>query len=267
MLQAREAVSEAARPAPARPAVAPIAVAPPLPRARLSPAQVVTLQRSAGNAAVARLLRQADDEDAAIEPAATDEAAGGEHAAAGGEVVLAPIAIPAPQPVEVEVYAPGPNLQGKTNAAYTSTDAVITPNPPRAARTTGCPDCGSDSCIRVRGAVSATFSSNPTVTLPDLDGRGFTDCQLKNAEKFVKDVLAPHEQLHVHAFRTNFDGAWRKAFDLKVCDAGEATDRIKAIYDQEFADRKAKADAASADLDANGKNIFTWDMDDGCPAP
>ena len=98
----------------------------------------------------------------------------------------------------------------------------------------------------------------------DLDSHGFTDCQRKNAEKFVKNVLDPHEQAHVKAYKTNFDGKWSKPFDLTVNDTADATAQIKAIYDTEFADRKKKADDASGDLDAGGKNQFTWDMDEGC---
>ena len=83
----------------------------------------------------------------------------------------------------------------------------------------------------------------------------------------MKNVLAPHEQLHVKAFTSNFDGAWKKTFDLKVCGTDDATAKIQALYDAEIAARKAKATAASDDLDANGKNQFTWDMDEGCPKP
>ena len=214
---------------------------------------VLGLQASAGNMAVGRLLRQED------------------HAAAGGEqegaaqgadqdsdVKLSAIgAIPAHEPVAVEVFASGPQLEGKTHANYTSTDAVITPDPPKASKAPG-------GGIRAQGAVSATFSSSPTVDPYDLDSHGFTDCQRKNAEKFIKNTLDPHEQAHVKAYKTNFDGKWSKPFDLTVKDTADATAQITAIYNKEFADRKKKADDASGDLDAGGKNQFTWDMDEGC---
>ena len=93
--------------------------------------------------------------------------------------------------------------------------------------------------------------------MPDIDNRGFTDCQHKNAEKFLANVLGPHEQLHVSAFKTNFDGKWSKPFDLTVKDADDATGQMKGIYDTEFASRKQKADDASHDLDTGGKNNFT----------
>lgn len=267
---------------------------------------LIALQGSAGNAAVARLVARSrlagggpsgegnDEVDAGFrifvpqrglvpilarapqDGAQHDPDAGAGGTTPGGEhetgpeseeaVNLDPITIPAQPPVEVEVLAQGPMLEGKTTAKYTSTDPVISPNPPKASKAPkgACPDCGSTTCIRAQGTVSSTFSSNPTPALPDLDSHGFTDCQRKNAEKFVKNTLNPHEQAHVKAFKTNFDGTWKKAFDLNVCDAADATVKIKKIYDDEFAARKKKADDASDALDANGANQFVWDMDEGC---
>jgi hypothetical protein len=218
----------------------------PLILSRRTAVPVLALQASAGNAAVVRLLRHDDPTGAVTE--------GPEE---GADVTLEPISIPAHEPVAVEVFAAGPQLEGKTHAHYTSTDAVVTPNPPKASKAPG-------GKIRAQGSVSATFSSNPTVDPYDLDSHGFTDCQRKNAEKFIKDVLDPHEQAHVKAYKTNFDGAWSKAFDLTVTGAADATTQIKGIYDAEFDSRKKQADDASGDLDAGGKNQFTWDMDAGC---
>jgi hypothetical protein len=248
----------------------------PLMRSRLSPTTVLALQRLAGNQAVVQLLRQQDARGAAAgqdvggaQSAATSSAGGDQQGAGagaddGGDVKLPPITIPAQDPVSVEVYAAGPKLEGKTTASYTSTDPLVAPNPPKASKAPG--------GIRAQGTVSSTFSSNPTVDPYDLDGHGFTDCQRKNAEKFIKQTLDPHEQQHVSAFKTNFDGNWSKPFDLTVKDADDATGQIKGIYDTEFAARKKKADDASADLDSGGKNNFVWDMDEGCdgkdkPAP
>jgi hypothetical protein len=219
----------------------------PIVRGRLTPGSVMALQRSAGNAAVTRLLRQDDEAATAQQPAGADAA----------EVKLDPITIPVQGPIAIEVFGAGPKLEGKTHAAYTSTDPVVTPNPPKASK-------GPGGGIRAQGTVSSTFASNPTVDPYDLDSHGFTDCQHKNAEKFIKNTLDPHEQAHVNAFKTNFDGRWSSPFDLTVKDAADATTQIKGVYDTEFAARKKKADDASGDLDAGGKNNFVWDMDEGC---
>jgi hypothetical protein len=241
----KDYVSEEAVREPAAAVEKGIAPSPPI-LSHMTAVPVLALQASAGNAAVVRLLRQEDTTGAVTE--------GPEE---GTEVKLDPITIPAHEPVAVEVYAAGPQLEGKTHANYTSTDAVVTPNPPKASRAPG-------GKIRAQGTVSSTFSSNPTVDPYDLDSHGFTDCQRKNAEKFIKNVLDPHEQAHVKAYKTNFDGAWSKPFDLTVTDASDATTKIKGIYNDEFDARKKKADDASGDLDAGGKNQFTWDMDEGC---
>ena len=265
-------------------------LAAPLSLARLNPAAVLLLQRSAGNAAVAGLLRRQHGEGAGHACACDDGTAEEEicescrherrlrEPAGHGslqrqevpeeeeeeEVSLGPVSIPAAEPVEVTVFAPGPKLKGETTANYTSDTPTIVPNPPKATKAKGCPDCGDKSCIRARGTYVVTYASNPTVTLPDLDGYGFTDCQRKNAEKFVKSVLSPHEQEHVKAFKTHFDGTKKTPFDLKVCSTEDATAKIKAMYLADFEARRSKAQAVSDALDEGGKNEFTWDMDEGC---
>jgi len=259
--------------------------------ALLSPAAVLLLQRSAGNAAVAGLLRRGhaagDGHGCACDGRTPEEEMCEDcrkkrllrHATEGGslqrqempeeeeqeeEVSLGTVSIPAAEPVEVTVFAPGPKLKGETTANYTSDTPTIVPNPPKATKAKGCPDCGDKSCIRARGTYVVTYASNPTVTLPDLDGYGFTDCQRKNAEKFVKNVLSPHEQEHVKAFKTHFDGTKKTPFDLKVCSTEDATAKIKAMYLADFEARRSKAQAVSDALDEGGKNEFTWDMDEGC---
>jgi hypothetical protein len=271
MLRVAEPISEEAAPQSVAPeAIAAVpggAVLEPLVRTRLSPGTVLALQRSAGNAAVTRLLREDDASAAApaAAPAASSAgaqlegpaAADGTDADADADVKLDPIVITPQGPIEVEVLGAGPQLEGKTHAGYTSTDPVVAPNPPKASKAPG-------GKIRAQGTVSSTFASNPTVDPYDLDSHGFTDCQRKNAEKFIKDTLDPHEQQHVAAFKTNFDGNWSKPFDLTVTDATDATAQVKGLYDTEFAARKKKADDASNDLDSGGKNHFVWDMDEGC---
>jgi hypothetical protein len=262
----------------------------------LSPAAVLLLQQSAGNAAVAALLRRghaggdghactcddgtADEEmcescrrKRPLRRAAESGSLHRQEAPEGGEtpegeeeepVSLGTISIAPAEPVKVVVFAPGPTLKGETTAHYSSDTPTLVPNPPKASRAKGCKECGNESCIRAQGTMVVTYASNPTVELPDLDRYGFTDCQRKNAEKFVNNVLSPHEQEHVKTFIRLFDGTVKTPFDLKVCSTDDAAAKIDALYKAQLEARREKAQAASDALDAGGKNQFTWDMDEGC---
>jgi hypothetical protein len=245
MLETRqpEAVQQAAPVAPL-PAIA-AAVAPAW-NGGLSVDTVVALQRTAGNTAVARML----------DPAGEAEAAG------EGE----PIELPAgmtfhQEPEAVVAYAAGPKLEGKTTATFDSLGR-FDPDPPKAKAAKGC-TCSGGTCMQVTGSFVVDYDSKPVVTLPDVP-EGLTDCQRKNAQKFIREVLAPHEQEHVKAFRTHFDGTTKRKFDLKVCSAEELKQTVDADYVTELTARKTKAMDESNKLDANGANQFTWDMDVGC---
>lgn len=232
----------------AAPAVAESVAPAPVPaRPGLDPARVLALQRSAGNAAVARLLDQ-------------NGAAEGEEESAEGE----PVAFPSgmtfhAEPEEFVAYAAGPRLVGKTTAHWDS-QGHFDPDPPTATRAKG---CGCPTCMRVQGSFVVDYASNPTVALPSIPD-SLTECQRKNAEKFIRDVLEPHEQEHVKTFKTHFDGTTTRKFDIKACNAEEVKTKVDAGYVTELEARKKKAQAESDKLDANGANQFTWDMDEGC---
>lgn len=229
----------------AAPAVADF-VAPPPARAGFDRAGVLALQRSAGNAAVARLL----------DPPGGDE--GGEGAE--GEPIPFPSGMTFHrEPEEFVAYAQGPRLIGKTTAHWDS-QGRFDPDPPTATRAKG---CGCPTCMRVQGSFVVDYASKPTVQLPTIPDN-LTECQRKNAEKFIRDVLEPHEQEHVKTFKTHFDGTTTRKFDIKACDAEEVKTKVDAGYVAELEARKTKAQAESDKLDANGANQFTWDMDEGC---
>jgi hypothetical protein len=226
-------------------------VAAPLPasaRPGLDRAGVLALQRSAGNAAVARLL----DGDA--------EAGAGTEAEGEGEPVPFPSGMTFhAEPEEFVAYAAGPRLAGKTTAHWDS-QGHFDPDPPTATRAKG---CGCPTCMRVQGSFVVDYASSPTVKLPDIPDN-LNECQRKNAEKFIRDVLEPHEQEHVKTFKTHFDGTTTRKFDIKACNADEVKSKVDAGYVTELEARKKKAQAESDKLDANGANQFTWDMDEGC---
>jgi hypothetical protein len=239
--QQREAVHP-----PAAVAEAPAVAHAPAWTGALSTDTVIALQRTAGNTAVARLL------DGAGEPEDP------EHEE--------PIALPPGmtfhrEPEEVVAYAAGPRLEGKTTATFDSI-GHFDPDPPKAKAAKGC-TCTGGTCMQITGSFVVDYDSKPVVTLPDIPDN-LTDCQRKNAQKFIREVLAPHEQQHVRAFRSNFDGTTKRKFDHKVCSVDELKEKVDADYVTELEARKQKAMDASNKLDANGANQFTWDMDKGC---
>ena len=213
--------------------------------AALDPDRVLALQRTAGNVAVTRLL----------DPAADEEAEGGE-----GEPVPFPSGMTFhAEPEEFVAFANGPRLEGKTTAHWDSL-GHFDPDPPTATRAKG---CGCANCMRVQGSFVVDYASKPTVKLPDIPA-SLNDCQRKNAEKFIRDVLDPHEQEHVKTFKTHFDGTTTRKFDIKACSADDVKSQVDSGYVTELEARKKKAQAESDKLDANGANQFTWDMDEGC---
>jgi hypothetical protein len=235
-------------PAPAAPVAAPALGGPGAGAGRLDAAGVLALQRNAGNAAVSRML---DPGSADGDPGAE----GGENEGAEGEVVPFPQGMTFhEEPEEFVAFAAGPRLEGKTTAHWDSI-GHFDPDPPKATR--------DKKGMRVQGNFVVDYTSNPTVKLPDVPD-SLNDCQKRNAEKFIRDVLDPHEQLHVKTFRQFFDGTTTTPFDIHATGASDVKAQVDKGYVAELAARKKLAQAESDKLDANGANQFTWDMDADC---
>lgn len=249
-----EPAHEVATPAQAPPApVAAPAAAPMVagPGSGLDAAGVIALQRNAGNQAVARML---DGNDTPAEGGeASPEGEGGV-----GEEVPFPTGMTFHQePEEFVAFAAGPKLEGKTTAHWDSV-GHFEPDPPKATR--------DKKGMRVQGNFVVDYASNPTVKLPDVPSN-LNDCQKRNAEKFIRDVLEPHEQQHVKTFKQFFDGKTTTPFDIHATGADDVKAQVDVGYTAELAARKKLAQAESDKLDANGANQFTWDMDEGCDKP
>lgn len=73
----------------------------------------------------------------------------------------------------------------------------------------------------------------------------------------ITNVLAPHEQQHITAFRT-YNGTTHTPFDLTLC-RGEFEARIQAMHDTAENARRAAAQAASDALDP-----FAFEVDLHC---
>src|SRR5262249_21410434 len=97
-------------------------------------------------------------------------------------------------------------LRGRTDATFNNTFSTLhTQTTPG----TGCQECSGGDCAHVRGTLESTFTVATQVTLPSVaDYPDLTPCQKQRVQDAITNVLAPHEQRHVAAFRT-YNGTTR----------------------------------------------------------
>jgi hypothetical protein len=154
-------------------------------------------------------------------------------------------------------------LNGRTDADFSDnkfhTEGVKT------SRAKSCENCEGDDCAHVRGTLVSTFAVSTTVTLPSVDDfPDLTTCQRQRVRNAIRNVLAPHEQKHVQAFRT-YNGTIRRPFDLTIC-RGDFDAAIQNMHDTLQAAREAAAQARSDILDPFDFNV-DLDCKDPPPAP
>jgi hypothetical protein len=159
---------------------------------------------------------------------------------------------------EIHAVAHSVTLEGRTDADYRSsfrTERVLT------TPGTGCDGCTGGDCVHVRGTLVSSYTVTTTVTIPSVnDFPDLTPCQRRRVQTAINNVLRPHEQQHVSAFRT-YNGTTRQRFDMTICrDALDAA--IQSLHDAEQSTRQAAAQARSDALDP-----FTFDVDIDCEEP
>lgn len=156
--------------------------------------------------------------------------------------------------IETEVSAYGVTLRGRTDANFSSSFRT------RNVRTTAATGCeGIDGeCVHVTGTLVSTFRVATTVTLPSVsDFPDLTACQRQRVRDGINNVLRPHEQEHVTAFRT-YNGTVSTPFDFTIC-RSEFDARVQELHDSIEAPRQAAAQAASDALDP-----FEFEVDLDC---
>jgi hypothetical protein len=150
-------------------------------------------------------------------------------------------------------------LRGRTKADFDG-GAFSTENV-RVQRATGCAGCPAAECVRARGDLVVAYAVTTTVTLPRLsDFPDLTPCQQRRVQDAITNVLAPHEQQHVDAFRT-YNGVTQTPFDLTLC-RGQFDATIRSMFEAQEQARRAAAQAASDALDP-----FNFDVDLNCQDP
>ena len=157
--------------------------------------------------------------------------------------------------IETELSAYSLTLRGRTDATFSS--SFRTRNV-RTSAATGCDNCADGECVHVTGTLESTFRVTTTVTLPSVsDFPDLTACQRQRVRDGITNVLAPHEQQHVAAFRT-YNGTVATPFDLTIC-RSELDARIQDLHDSIDGPRQSAARAASDALDP-----FQFDVDLDC---
>jgi hypothetical protein len=157
--------------------------------------------------------------------------------------------------IEEQVAAFSVTLRGRTDADFTS--SFRTRNV-RTESATGCENCAGADCVHVSGTLTSTFRVRTTVTLPSVsDFPGLTACQRVRVQNGIDNVLRPHEQQHVDAFRT-YEAVVNTPFDLTVCRT-DFDARIQELHDSIESARPAAAQAASDALDP-----FEFEVDLDC---
>jgi len=156
---------------------------------------------------------------------------------------------------ESHSVAYGLTLRGRTDASFSSSFRTLN------VRTTpgsGCDGCSGSDCVHATGTLESTFRVATQVTLPSVsDFPDLTACQRQRVRDAITNVLAPHEQQHVSAFRA-YNGVTRTPFDLMLCRA-DFDARIQSMHDAAETTRQASAQAASDALDP-----FEFEVDLDC---
>jgi hypothetical protein len=241
----------------------------PLGKAPIEAKQRELAEAAGKSAGMPRFLNQAgpaatvDAEEIEVAAGPVDEApadaAADLMAEEGAEKVDAPVPEPLPDVsgdgVETDVRAYSVTLRGRTDARFSN--SFRTRNV-RTEAATGCDNCADSDCVHATGTLVSTFRVTTSVTLPSVsDFPDLTACQRRRVRDGITNVLAPHEQEHVQAFRT-YTGTVRTPFDLTICRADfDAT--IQGLHDSIEAPRQAAAQAASDALDP-----FEFEVDLDC---
>jgi hypothetical protein len=170
-------------------------------------------------------------------------------------LAVAPVSPVTGQGDPTETVAYSLTLEGRTDASYDG-GSFSTQNV-RTRPGTDCPGCDGAECVHVTGTVVSRFHVTTSVTLPSVDDfPDLTTCQRQRVQAAITNVLAPHEQEHVQAFR-QYNGGVRTPFDLTICRA-DFDAEIQAIHDEVETTRQDAAQTASDALDPFN---FTVDLD------
>ena len=200
-----------------------------------------------GGAGVSRNLQRDDDPETAV-------SAPGPEFEVGQEVSLPEQSFDMEQE-GTKVFGKSVHLEGATLPNFKATAKLLNR---KATTSKDCGGCAPPECVHVTGTLQFTYSVGTTVTLPKVsDFPGLTPCEKKKVQDAISNILAPHEQEHVKAFKT-YDGSTKQTFDQTLCKS-EVNGAMAGLLTAEQGPRQAAAQAASDALDP-----FNFDFDLDC---
>lgn len=137
-------------------------------------------------------------------------------------------------------------LHGDTTADYDGGASQWSAKSMR--RAANCTDCPPDNpCLHAVGTFSVTYKADVTIRMPDVPD-GLTACQERRVRAFLRDVLGPHEREHARRMRT-YDGTTRHAIDFTGCGTEALNAHLQQIHDDEEQKRHDSAEALSHAID------------------
>jgi hypothetical protein len=135
-------------------------------------------------------------------------------------------------------------LEGKTDATF---DPSFKTAGVKVKDSEGC-SCTEGKCVRAKGNLQANYAVDIKVTLPRVsDYPDLNASQKKRFQRAVNNILAPHEQKHVTAFR-KYRGKTSKPFDFTICE-GELDSQVQAMFEAEETTRRQAVQDESDALD------------------
>jgi hypothetical protein len=153
------------------------------------------------------------------------------------------------------------NLHGRTDANFNHGRPIPAPFPDTVTVTTRSTPAGN--AFDAVGSFDVTFDANTSVTLPPVPS-GLTPCQEEAVRNFINGPLAAHEQDHVNAFRSNYDGTFTASVNVHNI-ADTSTNRQNAMQNPVNAEdvtRVTAANNASNALDPWNQTIPGLDCED-----
>ncbi len=181
------------------------------------------------------------------------------------ERIMTPEAVPDfktfGKPSMGKAYGTSVTFQGTTTPSYDGGTGATQ----NLARTPSenCVGCAESDCYHYTGQLNIDYHVGTHVELPDVP-EGLTECQHERVKNAIDNILAPHEQEHVAAFR-QYNGTVTLALNYTGCSTG-FQDYVQQLHNTNEMARRAIAQNASDALDPFHIEV-DLDCEDQAPVP